>query len=143
MKLPKPPLLATSATSAPHLRDSIAGEEDPGAALDVVRSLLAQQRPGKPGATPLNRTAPQIHIDCAEGGEHIDVAISWHPAALHRSTPRLVDPSPADLLGLVLAHHGTIANTAWSRFRTTGQRQLALEVDEDEDGVFYVNLKDN
>ena len=137
MKLPKTPTL-----SATHLRGSIAGEEDPGAALDVVRSLLAQQRPRRPGATPLNRTAPQIHIHCAEGGEHIDVAVSWHPAALRRGTPRPVDPSPADLLGLVLAHHGTIANTAWSRFCTTGQRQVALEVDEDDDGVFYVNLKD-
>ena len=50
--------------------------------------------------------------------------------------------STAELLGLLVAHHGEIANTAWSLFSRTGQRSIALEVGEDEDGVFYVSHAD-
>ena len=122
--MPKPNL------SEAHIIDSIAGEEDPGASLDVVRDLIARHKPGR--ASP---ALPQIHMDCAEDNEVIQVDVGWsrHDAHGH---------STADLLGLVVAHHGAIANTAWSCFNSTGQRRVALEVDENADGVFYVSLKD-
>ncbi|MFY3386096.1 hypothetical protein [Paracidovorax sp. MALMAid1276] len=132
---PTPPL-----SSTPHILSSIAGEEDPGASLDVVRNLITLDAPARPRQhlrrSHKSRHAPQIHMDCAEGAEVIGVDVGWqrYPAPRH---------SAADLLGLVVAHHAQIANTAWTHFNTTGQRQVALEVDEGDDGVFYVNLKDS
>ena len=120
--------------SEAHIRESIAGEEDPGASLDVVRSLIARGQRATPAA---GHPPPQIHMDCAEGDQTIAIDVAWQ-----RQRARLAEPTAADLLGLVVAHHGAIANTAWSRFNRTGQRHVALEVDEDEDGVFYVSLKD-
>ena len=118
--------------SEAHILDSIAGEEDPGASLDVVRNLITLEPPRRP-RKPL--ASPQIHMDCAEGAQVIGVDVGWHeyPAPQHTA---------ADLLGLVVAHHGTIAGAAWSHFNSTGQRHVALEVDEDADGVFHVSLKD-
>lgn len=124
--MPKPTL------SEAHIIDSIAGEEDPGASLDVVRDLIAARTPR---CTPTLPSAPQIHMDCAEDDETIRVDVGWR-----RRSAR--GHSAADLLGLVVAHHGAIANTAWSCFNSTGQRRVALEVDENADGVFYVSLKD-
>lgn len=110
--------------SEAHISQSIAGEEDPGASLDVVRALLQQEQ----------RTVRQkIHMDFIEGSQAIAANVGW---------PRAREKSAADLLELVVAHHGEIANTAWSLFNSTGQRALELEVDEDRDGVFYVSRKD-
>ena len=110
--------------SEAHIRQSIAGEEDPGASLDVVRALLCQEQ----------RAARQkIHIAFTEGNQAIAANVGW---------PRACQKSVADLLLLVVAHHAEIANTAWSLFNSTGQRALELEVDEDRDGVFYVSRKD-
>jgi|GEM_PF-6109717 len=120
--------------SEAHIRESIAGEEDPGASLDVVRRLVAQERRK---ARAGGHLPPQIHMDCSEGDQTIAIDVGWqHPRA------RPAEPTVADLLGLVVAHHDAIADTAWSCFNTTGQRHVALAVDEDEDGVFYVSLKD-
>lgn len=120
--------------SQAHIRESIAGEEDPGASLDMVRSLIArdQRRTAAAGNPP-----PQIHMDCAEGDKTIAIDVGWQHRHAHPE-----EPTAAALLGLVVAHHGEIANTAWSCFNHTGQRHVALEVDEDKDGVFYVSLKD-
>ncbi len=64
--MPKPTL------SEAHIIDSIAGEEDPGASLDVVRDLIAARTPPRPPALP---SAPQIHMDCAEDDETIRVDV--------------------------------------------------------------------
>jgi hypothetical protein len=153
--------------SQAHIRQSVVGEEDPGASMDVVQALLEQKRrvaqrspaqgpaPGAPGApsttnppnapdapdgphppsAPDASDAPQqaIHIDLTQGTQAIAADVAWAPAR-HKST--------ADLLGLVVAHHGHIADTAWLLFQRTGQRSVALEVDEDRDGVFYVSRRD-
>lgn len=137
MRMPKPLL------SDAHMLSSIAGEEDPGASLDMVRNLIAQEKHrGRNPAARTSQQSPQIHIDCAEGGKHIAVDVSWHPGSTNGTGTQPSLHTPANLLGLVVAHHGAIANTAWSCFNSTGQRHIALEVDEDQDGVFYVSLKD-
>lgn len=54
--------------SEAHIIGSIAGEEDPGASLDVVRDLIARHKPLS--AAPALRPAPQqIPMDCAEDDE--------------------------------------------------------------------------
>lgn len=133
--MPKPTL------SEAHFIESIAGEEDPGASLDVVRDLVAARKgrataSGKVRSVPARQPTPQIHMDCEEADEIIHVDVGWPAGSAHARH------SAADLLGLVVAHHSAIANTAWSRFNSTGQRRVAVEVDENEDGVFYVSLKD-
>lgn len=110
-----------------HIRESIAGEEDPGASLDVVRAMLQRSQ------SPARQPTPTIHIDLTEGNQVIAAEVGWPPAGTKTT---------ADLLGLVVAHHGQIANTAWSWFNRTGQRRMELEVDEDIDGVFYISRKD-
>lgn len=106
-----------------HIRESIAGEEDPGASLDIVRSIAA-------GAT---APAPRIQIDCREGGARIAVNVEWQ---------RCGTGTAADLLAVVVAHHGEIADAAWSTFARTGARSVALQVDETTDGLFYVSRID-
>lgn len=118
-----------TALSEAHILNSIAGEEDPGASLDVVRNLIMLEPPQRARPFP---PAPQIHMDCAEGAEVIRVDVEWNRRARRHSV--------AELLGLVVAHHGAIANAAWSWFNTTGQRRVALEVDENADGVLRVQL---
>ena len=122
-----------------HILDSVAGEEDPGASLDVVRNMVIRARREARSRAAM-QPPPEIHIDCAQDGEVITVDVGW-PCSPAEGISQPA-PSTADLLGLVVAHHSAIANTAWARFHTTGQRRVALEVDEDADGVFYVNLKD-
>lgn len=116
------------------LLNSVAGEEDPGAALDVVRSLIkkeqhkASQHPGQ-----------RIHMDYIEGPDVIGVDVGWPRRGAGTGASH---GSAADLLGLLVAHHGEIADTARSLFQRTGRRRIALEVGEDADGVFYVNHAD-
>ncbi|MFN4117293.1 hypothetical protein [Acidovorax sp.] len=119
--------------SEAHILDSIAGEEDPGASLDVVRNLIVMEPPQRARPHPQPGPTPQIHMDCAEGTEVIQVDVGWNRRRARRH-------SAAELLGLVVAHHGAIANAAWSFFNTTGQRRVALEVDENAEGVLRVNL---
>ena len=123
--MPKSTLLSKA-----HILDSIAWEEDPGASLDVVRNLIVLEAPARPRAP---RPAPQIHMDCAEGAEVIHVDVGWRR--------RTQGQSAADLLGLVVAHHGAIADAAWSCFNNTGQRRVALEVDETAQGLLRLNLR--
>lgn len=132
-----------------HLCQSMVGEEDPGAALDVVRSMLRRNaRPGPDSA--VNATSAdadaaggcaataasahaRIHLSCSDAGRNIDIGVTWphHPSS-----------DVAKLLGLVVANHGAIADTAWSVSGSTGLRCVELEVDEDTDGVFYVSRRD-
>lgn len=130
-----------------QLRESMVGEEDPGAALDVVTSMLrrnarnAGSRPAQadPAAERGDRALPpatadaRIHLSCRDDGRNIDVGVTWphHPSS-----------DIAQLLGLVVANHGAIADTAWSVSGATGSGCVELEVDEDTDGVFYVSRKD-
>lgn len=109
-------------------RESIAGEEDPGAALDTVRAMLERAN-----ACALALAQPTIHMECREGAAHIGVEVGWQ----HCGTG-----NAAELLGLVVAHHGQIADTAWRACASTGARSVELEIDERADGVFYVNRKD-
>ena len=118
--------------SQAHIRESIAGEEDPGASLDVVRAMLKK---GQHDAAQRVGPGVHIHMDYTEGTDRIGVDVGWPRHHVHAGAR---DKSTAELLGLLVAHHGEIANTAWSLFSRTGQRSIALEVDEDEDGVFYV-----
>jgi len=125
--------------SKPNLSDtqilgSIAGEEDPGAALDVVRSMLKNER-----QKARQRAGQRIHMDYTEGVDVIGVDVGW---PRRDAGTRAGQGNAAELLGLLVAHHGEIADTARSLFRRTGQRHIALEVGEDEDGVFYVNHTD-
>lgn len=117
--------------SQAHIRESIAGEEDPGASLDVVRSMI---RKGRQQAA--QRVGQRIHMDYTEGQDVIGVDVGWPRRGAGTGAP---PGSAADLLGLLVAHHGEIADTARSLFHRTGRRRIALEVGEDEDGVFYVN----
>lgn len=127
----KPNLLSEA-----HIRESIAGEEDPGAALDVVRAMLKK---GQQDAAHVMGESVHIHVDYTCGTDMIGVDVGWpRQGAGHGAR----DKSTAELLGLLVAHHGEIANTAWSLFSRTGQRSIALEVDEDDDGVFYVSGTD-
>lgn len=114
--------------SQAHVRESIAGEEDPGASLDVVRNLLQKQR-----LAHLQASTPTIHLDLTLGQHAIAADVAWR-AHTAKTT--------AELLGLVVAHHGEIADQAWALFNRTGQRALELEVDEDRDGVFYISRRD-
>lgn len=122
--------------SPAQLRESIAGEEDPGAALDLVRAMLKK---GQQAAAQRGVESVHIHMDCTYGNDVIGVDVGW-PGQDAGHGAR--DKSTAELLGLLVAHHGEIANTAWSLFSRTGQRSIALEVGEDEDGVFYVSHAD-
>lgn len=122
--------------SQADIRESIAGEEDPGAALDVVRAMLKK---GQRDAAQQQSESIHIHMDCTCGADVIGVDVGWlRQGAGHRAR----DKSTAELLGVLVAHHGEIANTAWSLFSRTGQRCIALEVDEQEDGVIYVSRKE-
>lgn len=120
--------------SAAHILDSVAGEEDPGASLDVVRSLLKKEQ-----RKATQRTGQSIHMDYTEGAQVIGVDVGWPRrgagTGIHQG-------SAAELLGLLVAHHGEIADTARALFHRTGRRRIALEVSEDADGVFYVNHAD-
>jgi hypothetical protein len=60
---PKPTL------SEAHILDSVAGEEDPGASLDVVRNLIAAEREKHKPATPASThpLPPRVRTDRAEG----------------------------------------------------------------------------
>lgn len=125
--------MPTQNLSQAHIRESIAGEEDPGASLDVVRAMI---RKGRQQAA--QYAGQRIHMDYTEGQDVIGVDVGWprRGAGTDTGAP---PGSAADLLGLLVAHHGEIADTARSLFHRTGQRRIALEVGEDEDGVFYVN----
>ena len=123
-----------------HIRESIAGEEDPGASLDVVRAMLKQEQQNA-----ARRAGQKIHMDYTDGTDVIGVDVRWpqHPEQQSGAEPgQAPSRTTADLLGLVVAYHGQIANTAWSLFSRTGQRSVELEVDEDSDGVFYVSRAD-
>lgn len=112
----------------PGLLESIAGEEDPGASLDMLRSALptaAARRADDPGA--------RIHFSCSDGRENLAVDVIW---------PEHYSRDVAQLLGMVMAHHGAIADRAWSLFDATGKHTLELEVDESADGVFYISSRD-
>lgn len=113
----------------PDIRESIAGEEDPGAALDTVRAMVDRANACVQAFAP-----PTIHMECREGTKHIGVEVGWQ---------RCGHGNAADLLGLVVAHHGEIADAAWSTFARTGVRCIELEIDESIDGVFYVSRKDS
>lgn len=113
----------------PDLRESIAGEEDPGAALDTVRAMVERANACAQALAP-----PTIHMECRDGADHIGVVVGWQ----HGGTG-----NTAELLGLVVAHHGEIADAAWSTFARTGARSIGLEIDESTDGVFYVSRKDS
>lgn len=117
-----------------HILNSIAGEEDPGASLDVVRSMLKKEQ-----RKASQRTGQRIHMDYTEGTDVIGVDVGWPRRGAGTGAGQ---GSAADLLGLVVAHHGAIADTARSLFQRTGRRRIALEVCEDQDGVFYVNHAD-
>lgn len=117
--------------SEAHIRESIAGEEDPGASLDIVRAMLKKEQ-----QTAAQRGGKSIHMDYTDGTDMIGVDVGWPQ---HGTGVGAQEKSTAELLGLLVAHHGEIANTAWSLFSRTGQRSIALEVGEDEDGVFYVS----
>ena len=117
-----------------HILNSIAGEEDPGASLDVVRSMLKKEQ-----HKATQRTDRIIHMDYTEGTEVIGVDVGWPRRGAGTGAGH---GSAADLLGLLVAHHGEIADTARALFHRTGLRRIALEVREDEDGVFYVNHAD-
>lgn len=121
--------------SEAQIRESIAGEEDPGASLDLVRSMF---RKGQRKAAQ-QAGVRSIHMDYTQGTDVIGVDVGWPPPTAGSGGR---EKSTAELLGLVVAYHGQIANTAWSCFHHTGRRQVALEVGEDADGVFYVNLQD-
>ncbi|CAN7487092.1 hypothetical protein [Acidovorax sp. LjRoot194] len=121
-----------------HLRESMVGEEDPGAALDVVASMLRKSARDEAGAGSKGRTSTpevdaRIHLSCSDDGKNIDVGVTWphHPSS-----------DVAKLLGLVVANHSAIADTAWSLSGATGLSCIELEVDEDIDGVFYVSRRD-
>ena len=118
--------------SEAHILDSVAGEEDPGASLDVVRSMLRKRRQH---AT--RHPGQHIHMDYTEGTDVIRVDVGWP-----RRGTSAKQGSAADLLGLLVAHHCEIADTARSLFHRTGLRRIALEVGENKDGVFYVNHAD-
>lgn len=113
----------------PDIRESIAGEEDPGAALDTVRAMVERAKNCAQALAP-----PTIHMECCEGADHIGVDVGWQQSGTG---------SAAELLGLVVAHHGEIAKAAWSTFARTGARTIALAIDESIDGVFYVSRKDS
>jgi hypothetical protein len=106
-----------------HIKESIAGEEDPGAALDVVRALVGRNPERVTSSEGANA---KINFSCS------DVVWPRHHAK----------EDVAKLLGLVMAHHGAIADTAWSLFAATGKSPMELEVDEGQDGVFYINRRD-
>lgn len=112
-----------------HIQESIAGEEDPGAAMEVMRALL-NQRPEDSG----QQEGAKINMSCSEGNERITVDVVW---------PHHYSKDVAQLLGMVMANHGAIADKAWSLFDATGRSSLELEVDEGADGVFYVNCRDD
>ena len=125
-----------------HLRESMVGEEDPGAALDVVSATLRHpqqtaDRAAKDATMPAPATDAgadaRIFLSCSDDGRNIDVGVTWphHPSS-----------DVAQLLGLVVANHSAIADTAWSLSGATGQHCIELEVDEDTDGVFYVSRRD-
>ena len=111
-----------------HIRESMVGEEDPGAALDVVRAMAAAPRQRK-----ADRDPARLHVVCREGARSIRIGVTW---------PHHSSSDTAALLGLVVAHHGAIADTAWSVSGATGRSDVELEVDEDTDGVFYVSRRD-
>lgn len=113
----------------PDIRESIAGEEDPGAALDTVRAMVERAN-----ACAQALARPTIHMECREGTDHIGVQVGWQHCG---------HGNAAELLGLVVAHHGEIADAAWSTFARTGVRCIELEIDESTDGVFYVSRKDS
>ena len=112
------------------IRESIAGEEDPGASLDIVRSLLK----GAAARAPHTASPQIIHMDCTEGSDVIQVDVRW--------PDRSDNKGAAELLGLVVGYHHRIASTAWSLCASTGKHAIELEIDEDEDGVFYVSRRD-
>lgn len=120
--------------SEAHILDSVAGEEDPGASLDVVRSMLQNERQRAP-----RRTGQHIHMDYTEGTDVIGVDVGWPRRGAGTGAKQ---GTAAELLGLLVAHHCEIADTARSLFHRTGRRRIALEVGEDADGVFYVNHAD-
>lgn len=112
-----------------HIIESIAGEEDPGASLDMMKAAMEKRAkqlrdPGE---------SARIHFSCSDGKENIAVDVIW---------PRHYSTDVAKLLGMVMANHGAIADRAWSLFDATGNSSLELEVDEGEDGVFYISSKD-
>lgn len=117
-----------------HILESIAGEEDPGASLDVVRSMLKREQ-----RKASQHTDQRIHMDYTEGTDVIGVDVGWPRRGAGTGARQ---GSAADLLGLLVAHHCEIADTARSLFHRTGRRRIALEVCEDADGVFYVNHAD-
>ena len=112
------------------VRDSVAGEEDPGAALDVVRAAVQRQAHRQRDAAP----APdvKIQLSCSDGRDQLHVGVTWPHHRVHDA---------AHLLGMVMAHHGAIADEAWSHFGRTGRTCIELEVDETADGVFCIGRK--
>jgi len=121
-----------------HLRESMVGEEDPGAALDVVASMLRKNALAETGANSADTVGSpnmdaRIHLSCSDDGKSIDVGVTW---------PRHPSSDAAKLLGLVVANHSAIADTAWSLSGATGLSCIELDVDEDTDGVFYVSRRD-
>lgn len=109
--------------------ESVAGEEDPGASLDMLKGALqaAAERGGE------SEPSARIHFSCSDGKENLAVEVIW---------PRHYSRDVAQLLGMVMAHHGAIADRAWSLFDATGRSAIELEVDESEDGVFYISSRD-
>lgn len=110
--------------------ESVAGEEDPGASLDLVRG--AARHRAKRAAT--SEPQARIHFSCSDGEKNLAVEVVW---------PRHPSKDVAHLLGMVMAHHGAIADRAWSLFDATGKHAMELEVDEGADGVFYISSRDD
>lgn len=113
-----------------HIQESIVGEEDPGAAMEVMRALLNQRSDSGQD----EGEDAKINMRCSDGNESITVDVVW---------PHHYSRDVAQLLGIVMANHGAIADKAWSLFDATGRNALELEVDEGLDGIFYINCRDD
>ena len=68
-----------------HLRQSMVGEEDPGAALDVVTSMLRRTARNGPESTadavpggPVDTAAcpARIQLSCSDDGRNIDIGVT-------------------------------------------------------------------
>ena len=116
--------------SPSEMLESVAGEEDPGASLDLLKGPMD----GAAAQSPTVEESARIHFSCSDGKENLAVDLIW---------PRHHSKDVAQLLGMVMAHHGAIADRAWSLFDATGRSAMELEVDEGADGVFYISSRDD
>jgi len=114
---------------------SVAGEEDPGASLEMFRREALKARAESAPASAAHKdqeSNPYLTINCSNNGRCFTIQVQWQKPQAREFT---------DLLGLVIAEHAEISDVAWTHHMQTGQDPVQLEISATADGKAAVQVK--